>query len=171
MDNIYLLGSNLKLYKFTERYITPEYIGWLNDSETNRFLDVGRIPVVREEVFAPKDDKNLMFAVMEEGSSNYIGTCSLHKIDWISRKAQIGYMMGSKKHWGKGLATELIGLLTDYGFNRLGLNKITAGVVDGNVGSVKVLEKNGYTKYGTNPQDYYLEGEYLDTHLFYKLRG
>jgi hypothetical protein len=58
----------------------------------------------------------------------------------------------------------------DYAFNRLNLNKVTAGVVKGNEGSAKVLIKNGYKQYCTNPQDYYLEGKYFDTERFYKLQ-
>lgn len=171
----FLVGKSIRLVKFTDRHITPEYLGWLNNHEVNRYLCTGRLPVTKDSVFAPKNDKDLLFAIMAEPPPeytqilNYIGTASLHKIDWIDRKGEIGYMIGNQDYWGQGVATELIGLLTSYGFNRLNLNKITAGVVDGNVGSAKALEKNGFKKYCTDPQDYFLEGQYLDTHRFYKL--
>ena len=168
----YLIGTKIKLVKFTDRYITAEYLGWLNDHQVTRFLCTGRLPTDKSMIFAPKDNENFMFAIITtDDAMKYIGTCSLHKIDWISRKAEIGYMLGEKNYWGKGIATELIGLLTDYGLNRLGLNKITAGVVEGNIGSIKALKNNEYLEYGINPQDYYLEGKFLDTHLFYKLRA
>jgi len=173
----YLTGDKVSLSKFTERFVTFEYLDWLNNHQVNRYLCTGRLPVTKEDVFAPKNDKDLLFAVTAipppeyTPTRDYIGTASLHKIDWIDRKGEVGYMVGNQDYWGKGVATEIIRLLTEYGFNRLNLNKITAGVVDGNIGSMRALEKNGFKKYGIDPQDYYLEGQYLDTHKFYKLRG
>lgn len=168
----YLVGKKIRLVKFTDRYITAEYIGWLNNHNITRYLCTGRMPVSKESLFAPTDNKNLMFAVLyTEGDSNkYIGTCSLHSIDWISRKGECGYMIGDSDFWGKGIATEIVGLLSDYAFNRLGLGKVTAGAVDGNTGSCKALEKNGFTKLCENPRDYYLEGKFLSTHMYYKLK-
>lgn len=168
----YLEGPNIQLVKFTDRYITAEYVGWLNDHEINRYLGTGRLPVAKDEVFAPIDEKTLMFAIISNHRDvyEYIGTISLHGIDWIARKGEVGYMIGSREHWGKGVATEAVALITDYAFNRLNLNKIIAGVVDGNIGSVKVLEKNGYKQYATLPEEYYLEGKYFDAAQFYKLQ-
>jgi RimJ/RimL family protein N-acetyltransferase len=169
----YLKSDRISLYKFTDRHITSEYLGWLNDHEVSKYLCTGRLPVTKDDVFSPTGEKNLLFAVVytENNASKYIGTISLHSIDWIARKGEVGYMIGDRNYWGKGVATEIIGLISNYAFDRLGLNKVTAGVVEGNIGSVKALEKNGFTQYGTNPQDYYLCGEFLGTHLFYKLRS
>ena len=183
MQTNYLVGPRVKLLKFTDRHITHPYINWLNDSKVNRFLHTGRLPISKDELYAPEGDSDLLFAMMsnlikdDSGRliksneyQNYIGTVSLHDIDWISRNGKVGYMIGDSNHWNIGIATEVVGLVTDYAFNRLNLNKIVAGVVDGNTGSEKVLLKNGYKKYCTEPQEYYLEGKYLDTDRFYKLQ-
>lgn len=169
----YLKSKRVSLHKFTNKYITAEYLGWLNDHQVTRYLCTGRLPVTKDDVFIPNNDTDLWFAVVfdENGVFKYIGTISLHDIDWVARKGEVGYMIGDKNYWKKGVATEIIGLISDYAFDRLGLNKLTAGVVEGNTGSMKALEKNGFEKYGTNPQDYYLCGKYLGTHLFYKLRA
>lgn len=171
---MFLESDRIRLDKFTERSITPNYIGWLNDSEVNMYMQTGRFPVSEKDVYAPKDKTNLLFMVRylsEKELDPYIGTASLHSIDWISRKAEIGYMIGNKNYWGRGIATEVVGILTNYGFNRLNLNKITAGVVGGNFASMKVLKKNGYVKYCEEPDDYFLNGELLSTHKFFKLQS
>ncbi len=179
----YLEGSLVKLVKFSEQHITANYMQWLNDSDINRFLNVGRLPVSIKNITVPNDEKNLMFAVItniasedkklwgDVGFNYYVGTCSLHDIDWISRKAEIGYMIGSKEHWGIGIATEIVGLLTNYAFNRLNLNKVVAGVVDGNAGSIRALEKNGFKKFAVLEQEYYLDGKYLDTIRFHNFKS
>jgi len=179
----HLKGKKIQLIKFNDRFITADYVGWLNNFDVNKYLCTGRILVDKKDIYAPSDDKNLMFAMMsnvgidDEGLPwedkdyvHYIGTISLHDISWIDRKGEIGYMIGSKDHWGMGIATEAIGLVSNYALSRLNLNKVTAGVVDGNIGSLKALEKNGFKRYGVKPQDYYLGGKFLDTILFYKLQ-
>lgn len=178
----YLSSERLKLVRFNDKYITAKYIDWLNDNRVNRYLNVGRIPESRATVSAPKSDETIMYAIManfhcisgkdlyQQMESHYIGTASLHHIDWVFRKAELGYMIGEQEYWGKGVATEVISLIADHAFNRLGLNKITAGVVDGNIGSARALEKNGFKQYGISPQDYYLDGRFLDAHLYCKLR-
>ena len=60
---------------------------------------------------------------------------------------EIGYAIG-KKYWGKGIATEAIKLMVDFGFNKLKLKRIWAGVDSENPASAKVLEKAGFEKEG-----------------------
>jgi RimJ/RimL family protein N-acetyltransferase len=164
-----LKGTNLILTPFTDSFITEEYLQWLHDYDVNKFLCVGRKPVVYEDCKYKQTDSNMRFAIV--CAECYIGTISLHSIDWITRCGEVGYMIGDKRFWGKGLATEAVGLVADYALNRLNLHKVEAGVVDGNIGSVKVLEKNGFKEYGRIPDNYFVEGKYYDSIRFYKLQG
>jgi len=161
---------NIKLIRFTKIHITDEYIGWLQDPEVNKYLYIGRFPVCRENIIIPaeNDEKNMMFAVIVDGS--FIGTCSLHKIDTINRNGEIGYMIGNRNFWGKGIGTAVVRALTDYGFNRLNLHKISAGVEEPNIGSCVALEKNGFTKIAAIPENYYSNGVYLNTIIYCKFQ-
>jgi len=180
----YLKGSKVRLVKFTDRHVTAKYIDWLNDHRVNRYMFAGRIPLCREEITIPDGQREMRFAMMSNLSYdkvkdalvqdneylNYIGTTSINSIDWISRRAEVGYMIGEENYWGAGIATEVVSLLSDYCFNRLNMNKIEAGVVEGNIGSIKVLDRNGFKEYCVIPQEYFLEGDYLAAHRFYKLQ-
>lgn len=178
----FLLGKRIKLVKFTDRFVTARYIDWLNDQDVNKYMFTGRIPVAQKDIDRQDQQNNIMFAIISrlaindtgqmqeiDDFRNYIGTCSIYKIDNINRNAEIGYMIGDKSYYGIGIGTELIGILVKYGFERLNLHKITAGVVSENVGSIRVLEKNNFKQYGDNPEDYYLDGKYISTLLFYIL--
>lgn len=166
----YLVGQKIRLVKFTERFVTDDYIGWLNDHDISKYLCTGRLPISKADIVVPSGDSNLRFAIITVGQEfdEYIGTISLHDIDWISRRGEVGYLI-CKEFWGKGIASEAVQLVTDYAFNRLNLHKVEAGVVEGNIGSVKVLEKNGYKEYGRIPDSHYLEGKYHNVIRFYKL--
>lgn len=180
----YLVGNRVKLVKFAEKHITASYMEWLNDHEVNRYMFVGRIPICREEVPIPSGHNEMRFAMMSSLSYDsekdalvqgqdhirYIGTASMSSIDWVSRRAEIGYMIGDKNYWGVGIATEVVALLSNYALNRLNMNKVEAGVVEGNEGSVKVLKRNGFREYCRIPQEYYLEGKYLDAIRFCKFQ-
>jgi RimJ/RimL family protein N-acetyltransferase len=163
-----LLGGKIQLVKFTDEFITEEYISWLNDPKINKYLYVGRMPV--NKIINPNSDTYFLFAIIENENKKHIGNVSFNKIDWIDRKAEIGYIIGDKNFWGKGIATEVVELITHWGFNRLNMHKIEAGVVDGNTGSIKALEKNGFKQYGIIPEDYFINGKYYNTVRFYKLQ-
>ena len=180
----YLVGNRIRLAKFTDRHITAKYLDWLNDHDINRYMFTGRMPVSKDEVKDRNDFCNIVFSIIsnlvydEEKDqliqtdmfSEFVGTISLDGIDWINKKAELAYMIGEQSHWGVGLATEAVSLVSEYAFNRLNLHKLEAGVIDGNDGSIRVLEKNGFKKYATVPEDYWLEGKFLNVERFYKLQ-
>lgn len=167
----YLVGDKIKLVKFTEQFVTDEYIVWLNDHETTRYLCTGRLPIAKKEIVVLNSKEDLRFAILYNDAITgykYVGTISLHNIDWIARKGEVGYLL-AKEFWGQGIVSEAVHLISDYAFNRLNLHKIEAGVIEGNIGSVKVLEKNGFKEYARIPDEYYLEGKYHVAIRFYKL--
>src|ERR671912_1610081 len=75
------------------------------------------------------------------------GTIGIKDIDYINKKANIGYWIG-KQYQGKGIATECIKLVVNYAFDELKLEEISAYVFPDNNYSIRVLEKNGFGKTG-----------------------
>ena len=61
--------------------------------------------------------------------------------------ASLEYFL-SGEYGGRGLMTEALESVVAYGFERLGLEVISARVFGGNVGSQRVLEKLGFTQEG-----------------------
>ena len=90
-----------------------------------------------------KRKTEVVFAI--DINSSVIGNTSLMNID--NHKAEIGYWLG-KKYWGRGIATEVVRLITIFGFNKLKLKRIYALVFVKNKASARVLEKNGYKREG-----------------------
>ena len=62
---------------------------------------------------------------------------------------RLGYLI-SEKHWGSGLGSELINGLLSCCKSSGVVNIITGGVEADNVGSIKVLEKNGFVHTDSN---------------------
>lgn len=96
-----------------------------------------------------------------------VGGLKFNRLD--VHKAEIGYWL-AEKYWGQGIATEAVGLFTEYGFNELGLVRIYTCVYPSNKASLKVLEKNGYREEGYLLKEDLVDGEYKDICLWAKVR-
>lgn len=96
-----------------------------------------------------------------------IGLISLVDIDFMNRKAELGTtIVGEQNMWGKGIASEMIGLLLHYAFQDLSLNKIYAYAIDENVGSIRAKEKSGFKVEGLLREHHVYEGRYTDVFFF-----
>ena len=89
--------------------------------------------------------------------------------DVYKRTAEIGYWIG-EPFWNKGIATVAVKLVTDYGFNQLDFIRIHTGVFEYNIGSMKVLTKNGYSKDGVFKKSILKNGQIFDEHRFSKTK-
>ena len=67
--------------------------------------------------------------------------------DVFRRSAEIGYWLG-EPFWGRGIATEALGAMTEYAFAHFDICRLEAGVFEWNPASARVLEKNGYVLEG-----------------------
>ncbi|MFZ0369997.1 MAG: GNAT family protein [Halobacillus sp.] len=67
---------------------------------------------------------------------------------------------------GKGLATELAGMLIEYGFNKHNLHRIYATCDVRNVASSRVLEKNAMKKEGCLHEDVLVDNQWRDSYLY-----
>ncbi|WP_427110674.1 GNAT family N-acetyltransferase [Lysinibacillus xylanilyticus] len=77
-----------------------------------------------------------------EYDQKLIGTIDFVAIDDKHKFAEIGYVL-SEDFWNKGIPTEAVKKLIDYGFNELKLVRIQARCFEENIGSQKVMEKSG----------------------------
>ena len=64
-----------------------------------------------------------------------------------SGTVEIGYGINPSAQ-GRGLATEAARALTDWALTQPGVRRVTAECLETNLGSVRVLEKAGFTRVG-----------------------
>ncbi len=68
--------------------------------------------------------------------------------------------------WGNGFATETAKRIIRFGFEKLKLHRIEAGVATKNVASIRVLEKAGMTNEGIRRKILPIRGEWKDNYHF-----
>ena len=104
------------------------------------------------------------FAIAVDGAAvGGIGLRLGHDI--YRRSAEIGYWLG-EAYWGRGIATEAVHAMTDYGFVRFDLARIWAGVFEWNPASTRVLEKAGYELEARLRQSVTKDGQTVDELLY-----
>jgi len=82
-----------------------------------------------------------MSVVCLKGSTAMIGWGGLQHFN-DGEEVEVGYAF-AQAHWGQGLATELASACVQFGFARLGLDRIIAVADEANIASRRVMEKIG----------------------------
>jgi ribosomal-protein-alanine N-acetyltransferase len=90
-----------------------------------------------------------------------IGTCGFVGWDLDHSRAEIGYAL-SRKYWGRGLMTEAVVRIINFGFRTMQLNRIQARCEAANIASARVMEKAGMRFEGVLREHEYSKGRYLD---------
>lgn len=133
--------------------VGPEYVGWLNDPEVNRYMEVRHSLNTYESCCdfvdsASKDSNGYLFGIFLNSDGRHIGNIKLGFIDWRYKTGQVSFFIGDKSCWGKGFASEAVSLVNDFGFSKLGLERLEAGCYESNLSSLKTLMRSGYSVEG-----------------------
>lgn len=126
----------------------------------------------RDAIEAIKDTphaERLVFAIDYLGEQQarldtpkLIGWCTLEDIHWINRSAGLDVMIGEADHRGQGLGTETMLLLLHLGFDVLGLQRITLGVIAHNTRAIRCIRRLGFTREATRRQAFFFGGAFHD---------
>jgi len=146
-ENIKLTKKNLVLKIFLINHITKEYINWLNDKKVvkyteQRFLKHNESSVKKFVSKNLNSKKNYLFGIYFK--KKHVGNIKLGPINKKSKKSDISYIIGKRKLWNKGIATNSISMVSSFAFKVLNLKTLRAGSYLSNIGSIKVLKKNGF---------------------------
>ena len=87
-----------------------------------------------------KDPKTVRFGITLKDSGELIGSIDIVRID--DGVPEIGYC-SSRKYWNHGYMTEAVEAFTEYVFS-LGYKEIVIEAVRENIGSNRVIQKNGF---------------------------
>lgn len=110
------------------------------------------------------EDKYFLAITLNE-DNRHIGNIKL-ALKPMHNTGEISLFIGDKSQWGKGIGTEAIALVRDFGLNNLGLAKLTAGCYAGNVGSARAFEKCGFQREAVLKSEYVSGERRLDGYRF-----
>lgn len=168
-------GKNIYLKLLNTDDVTSIYLDWMQDNEITQFLESRWKTYTLDDLktYVKKTNNgqdNFLFGIFQNENSEHIGNIKIGGINQIHRYGDLGILIGNKNMWGKGYATEAINLITQYAFNEINLNKLTAGIYINNKGSHKAFMKANYREVGILKNHSYCEGKYLDVVLVEKVK-
>jgi [ribosomal protein S5]-alanine N-acetyltransferase len=104
-----------------------------------------------------------------ETDGELVGTISIFGISGPPfSSGMIGYFV-AVGHEGKGLASAAVEEIVAFAFGELRLHRVEAGTRVDNVGSQRVLEKNGFTRVGVRRKHLLIGGRWVDHVLWERL--
>jgi ribosomal-protein-alanine N-acetyltransferase len=157
-----LIGRNYTLRPFTEHDINETYLGWLNDAEVNRYLELRLVRQTRESAlnyvrsFQGEEEK-YMWSIVPAGQTQGVGTTTLAYINPFHQTGEIGLMIGNRDYWGRGASVEALQLLCEFAFERVGLRRLVAGSYAPNRGMNFTFKQLGFSVEGRLRQAFRLE--------------
>ena len=148
-----------ELMLLKESDVTQSYVDWYSNPDVTSYSDN------QYSVFTLDGQKNYvrsclnnddidLYGIFDNGL--HIGNIVISGLSSVHKRAEITYVVGDTSYWGKGVASYAISEIVKKSKTDYKINRLYAGLAEGNIGSARVLEKNGFK----------LEGKRLN-HLFY----
>jgi len=108
------------------------------------------------------------FSIRGLDEDAYLGFAAIVRLELAERQGEIGYMVPPEAR-GRGAATGAVQLLTRWGFDELGLERLQLQIDATNVASIRVAERAGYRLDGVLRSVYFKEGRRGDTQVWSSL--
>lgn len=161
-------GEKVCLRAYREEDI-PKATAFVNDEELKKLL-VTNIPfpmtLWEEEEWIKSQKSNqdgsYNFAIEDIETKKYIGGCGIQEVNWLSRVATVGIMIGDKEYWGKGYGTDAMKVLMNFIFNKMNIRKIRLSTFSFNMRARKSYEKCGFEVEGILKDEIFKDGKYYD---------
>ena len=152
--------------------ITQKYKNWMNDVEVHKFTSQFKkkhtIDKIKQFVREKNISKNeFLYGIFVKKNSLkiHIGNIKLGLIDHRHKNAHISYFIGKKSFWGKGYTSIAIKEIIKIAKKKK-IKKLKASVHELNIGSQKVLIKNGFKIEGTLRSEVIYKRKRYDVLLF-----
>lgn len=151
---IYRLRSDAN----TMRYIARPLAQSIDDAREH-------VRLIDEKV---SENTGINWAIAFPHETDLIGIIGLFRIEPENYRAELGYMLLPEYH-NRGIISEAIKKVIEYGFSQMNLHSIEAIIDPENGASAKVLEKNGFVREAHLRENKFFNGKFLDTVIYSKL--
>ncbi|MCX4821300.1 GNAT family N-acetyltransferase [Streptomyces sp. NBC_01142] len=161
-----LTGEKVLLRPFTADDV-PTMTEILEDFEVRKFT--GSMDATFDEQhlrswYSSRHDQadRIDLAVVDRVTGELVGEVVLNEWDEPNRSCNFRTLIGPKGR-GRGCGTEAAQLTVDYGFEQLGLHRISLHIFTFNPRAHRVYEKVGFVAEGTERETLLHEGEWVDS--------
>jgi len=145
--------------------VTESYVNWFSNKEIvqysvnqyKNFSFEGQCSYV--ESCLKNNDLDL-YGIFDD--TLHIGNIAINNLTTVHRRAELTYVVGDTRYWGKGVASFAVSKMVELGKSKYKLNKLHASLDSSNFKSKKVLEKNGFVLEGIRKKHLFYNKEFFD---------
>lgn len=148
VDEVFFLRSDKDIMKFIPR---PPAV-----TKQDALDHIEKLRTTKE-----KED-GINWAITQKGNDKLIGIIGLYRINKENYRAEVGYILHPDYH-GKGIIKEALDKVIEFGFEQAKFHTLTAIIDPANTASERVLQRANFTKEAHFREDYYFNGEFLDS--------
>jgi ribosomal-protein-alanine N-acetyltransferase len=115
-------------------------------------------------------NEGIFWVIVEKPHNKLIGTIGYWRIMEEHYRAEVGYLL-HPAFQGKGIMFEALQAVMDYGFTQMHLHSIEANIDPLNTASRKLVEKAGFVQEAYFKENFYFNGQFLDSVIYSKLNA
>lgn len=132
---------------------------------TNHEEALAHIQMMEDKI---ETNEGINWAITLKGDDKMLGVIGHYRIKPEHYRAEVGYMILPEYH-GKGITTEAVQCVVDYGFNTMQLHSIEGVIDPENEASERVLQKCGFVKEAHFKENEFYDGKFIDAVVYSKL--
>jgi ribosomal-protein-alanine N-acetyltransferase len=163
-----LHGPSVTLQPFSEAFISPTYVGWLNNAELMQFsrqrLHTHTIESCLQFFRSFQHSPNYFWAIVAS-ELGHIGNLTAN-VDNFNRVADLTIMVGDPRARGTGLAHAAWQTAMDYLLGAGSFRKVTAGTMSCNVPMVKLMQRSGMEPDGCRQRQFLYGAQEVDCVMY-----
>lgn len=153
--------------------VEDKHLRWLRDQRNRREVqDFCRQPFLLNDINqedwlkrVSRDRDMVPFVIQDDdlaSGENWVAYAAFSDIDWIARRAEISYFTACELA-GKGYARVAIPLVLEYGFRRLGFQKVETDTFAINEPEIALMKSLGFVEEGRLRKHYFKRGQFIDS--------
>jgi ribosomal-protein-alanine N-acetyltransferase len=151
-----------ELLELNRQFLAP----WEPVRSDEHFTAKGQCRAIEEVLEQHDEGRTVPHVILDQGQ--IVGRVTLTNIVRAAfQSCNLGYWVSST-HNGRGVATAAVADIMHVAFAELGLHRIEAGTLLHNVASQRVLERNGFVRFGLAPAYLRIAGRWQD-HAMYQV--
>lgn len=162
------LEGDLVRFRALDEQDVPLLVNWWQDPSTAVFQDYTMAPKQPEAIAqmfrswsANSRPGDVGFSVVERATGDLVGHAVLYGASLPARAGVLALMIGAE-HVDQGYGSDTVRLLTAFGFQEMGLNRIELRVFSFNDRARVVYRKIGYREEGARRDVVFRAGRYHD---------
>lgn len=150
-ENYYQLRSNPAVMEYMDRPL------WRNSLEALK-----NIRLTHQDF---KTKRAIWWVLADKRNNQFLGYVGLKDIDIKNKSAEIAYAL-HPDYWSSGWMTEAVTASLNFLFNQLNAHRCIANINTENEASRGLLKKFGFMKEAVFREDYFFDGEFLDSEIW-----